>query len=504
MKIELAPVAVEKDPVGSRSSGRDESARNTQGEAFDKAVRGAAARPAKADGQGAGPRAAAADASPKDVAAADDTAVDDTASAGETDPVADGTATAQPDAAAADIRALQSLLGLIGLAATLPAQASAPAGAATPQEPSTEKPVATPDADAAVSVPADAASEKVKALRLDVLRMETHFEPHQDGMVLVTTAGKADATGLAAESAPGGLAVAAASTPGNELAALLSAPARSSGREAAAAKDAASSASATEGRAEAPRLSFDEALAQLGQGAGERSGSGGSGQSSRDGSNAAQTALADLDLRADVRTADASSLTGPGASLAGGQANLAGQVAGRILEALGTSVPSSGAPAPQPGEAHVRMRAGGAALKTLTIQLQPEHLGTLEVSMRLNEGKLTLELSASQADTAVLLADDRGTLRAVLEHAGFSVDDAAITVVTRDAVASAARSSDAGTSSGGGSDSRSPSSGGQSRGGDAGTGEGSRQSPERRSAPAPETPRRDAAPAPQRAGSTYL
>ena len=246
MKIELAPVAVEKDPVGSRSSSRDESARNTQGEAFDKAVRGAAARPAKAEGQGAGPRTAAAAAPSKDAAAADDAAVDETAGEGETDPVADDAATARPEAAAADMRALQSLLGLIGLTGTLPAQAKAPADEATAQETPAEKPAAALDADPAVSVPADAAAEKVKALRLDVLRMETHFEPHQDGMVLVTTGGKADASGLAADPAPSGLAAAAASTPGDELAALLAAPARSSGKETAAVRDEIGRASCRE------------------------------------------------------------------------------------------------------------------------------------------------------------------------------------------------------------------------------------------------------------------
>lgn len=107
------------------------------------------------------------------------------------------------------------------------------------------------------------------------------------------------------------------------------------------------------------------------------------------------------------------------------------------------------------------MRAGGAALKTLTIQLKPEHLGTLDVSMRLSEGRLTVELAASRADTAVLLAEDRGALRQLLERAGFSVDDAAITVIAKDIQPNATRAADGSASSGNGDNSGSGASSGQ-------------------------------------------
>ena len=52
--------------------------------------------------------------------------------------------------------------------------------------------------------------------------------------------------------------------------------------------------------------------------------------------------------------------------------------------------------------------------------------------MRLVEGQLTLELAATEAGTARVLAADRDGLKKLLEHAGFSLDDASITIVTRD------------------------------------------------------------------------
>ncbi len=86
---------------------------------------------------------------------------------------------------------------------------------------------------------------------------------------------------------------------------------------------------------------------------------------------------------------------------------LAGQVAGPIMEALGDPAKAPAQSAPASSDAHPSHAGGGGALKTLTIQLHPEHLGTVDVSMRLNEGRLTLELAASRSDTASMLLDDQ-------------------------------------------------------------------------------------------------
>ncbi|RZI60956.1 MAG: flagellar hook-length control protein FliK, partial [Zymomonas sp.] len=112
-------------------------------------------------------------------------------------------------------------------------------------------------------------------------------------------------------------------------------------------------------------------------------------------------------------------------------ASMTGQVAGRVIDALGATLASQ-RPSDLPNEAYLRMTAGGAALKTLTIQLQPETLGKLDVSMRLVDGQLTLEIAATEAETAKVLAQDREGLRKLLQHAGFSIDEASITIVSRD------------------------------------------------------------------------
>ncbi len=111
------------------------------------------------------------------------------------------------------------------------------------------------------------------------------------------------------------------------------------------------------------------------------------------------------------------------------------QIAERIVAAFapdGTSVTPADTATANAANGRLRMNAGGAALKTLSIQLEPEALGRLDVSMRLVNGRLAVELAASEASTARAIAEDRQGLRKILEHAGFALDDAAITVVARD------------------------------------------------------------------------
>lgn len=120
--------------------------------------------------------------------------------------------------------------------------------------------------------------------------------------------------------------------------------------------------------------------------------------------------------------------------------SVATQVASTVIEALPDALRPAAPEAPRggsafaPAEGGLRLRAGGAALKTLTIQLQPEHLGTLDVTMRLTDGKLALELAADKVETARMLTADRAGLRSLLEKAGFSIEDAAISVVAREAL----------------------------------------------------------------------
>ena len=127
---------------------------------------------------------------------------------------------------------------------------------------------------------------------------------------------------------------------------------------------------------------------------------------------------------------------GPSSSLTLQVASVVGsQIAAAIPSA---SEPASGAPATAasssaaPNET-LRLRAGGAALKTLQIRLQPENLGTLDVTMKLVGGQLAIHLAASEASTALRLKDDAEGLKRLLTKSGFDIDEAAITITTRDA-----------------------------------------------------------------------
>ncbi|KQT82443.1 flagellar hook-length control protein FliK [Aurantimonas sp. Leaf443] len=203
----------------------------------------------------------------------------------------------------------------------------------------------------------------------------------------------------------------------------------------------------------------------------------------------------------------AATTTGGTSTPLAGIASLTSQVAGRVIDSFGGAGGFAQRQADLPsGQTHLRMQAGGAALKTLTIQLQPEDLGRLDVSMRLIDGKLTLEVAATERHTAQVLASDREGLRKLLEHAGFSLDDGSIVIQTRDVSSFAARpSADAQGQQDG-------SAAGQNRGGQA-SGGSDGQSPDRRARGGEDETLRQAAARPgaagteapgRRSGTTYL
>ncbi|MBC8130572.1 MAG: flagellar hook-length control protein FliK, partial [Rhizobiaceae bacterium] len=269
---------------------------------------------------------------------------------------------------------------------------------------------------------------------LDVLHMETHFEPRTDAVVLVEA--KAEISSVKAEAS---LAVVAAAVP-----------------------PAGVKPGAKTGAQEEPsklRLSFDEALARLGRAetspnevdaavsaseAGDtRSGAAGDvgtasqrgvradaraakSESESEGVSAGSRAASSAPVAASRESAGASDIGLPIASMTD-------QVAGKIIDSLGATASAPRAGAPASSESVLRFTAGGAALKTLTIQLQPENLGVLDVTMRLVDGQLTLELAASEASTAKVLAEDREGLRKLLQHAGFTLEETSITIVSREA-----------------------------------------------------------------------
>ena len=292
---------------------------------------------------------------------------------------------------------------------------------------------------------ADAVAEEGAApdargkVRLEVVHMETHFEPRSDAFVLVEggdsnvvalataeegaplsfdqalarlsarkasqTASHGDEGKAAAAAAPAEVAVAREATAPERTKerSRSKASADMSSRTAGLESDVAEAQSATlVQKKDATEASVDKLTARLGQAAPDA---------------------------ADARKATPALPKDAGSVLP--LASMTGQVAGRVIDALGSTLASQ-RPSDLPSEAYLRMTAGGAALKTLTIQLQPETLGQLDVSMRLVDGQLTLEIAATEADTAKVLAQDREGLRKLLQHAGFAMDDASITIVTRD------------------------------------------------------------------------
>ncbi|MBB3935562.1 flagellar hook-length control protein FliK [Aureimonas phyllosphaerae] len=407
MKIDLSLAPVDKEPA--RASAHSDLDRGVMGDAFGKAVRDAEGkRSANANDQAS--RADAETAKPSEEGAGDTVATDQQ----------DALETEGKDETKGKADPLQALLGaLVG--------AKAPAGGkdATAEQGKAgrEAPEIPDAAGLKVAVSEEAAAKDKAAVKLDVLRMETHFEPHQDGMVLVEgrAVAKPDAAS-AAEAKAGGAGNASVTAALADIA---------KGRTGEAKSAAANGPQAEADDGAAVPMRFDEAISRLGRNASESSGR----ETGRDGSAAAQSALGELAARRNAaRSADAAAgtVSATTAMPSSSPYNLAGQVAGPIMEALGDPAQASTQSAPASSDAHLRMRAGGGALKTLTIQLHPEHLGTVDVSMRLNEGRLTLELAASRSDTASMLLDDQASLRKLLEHAGFSLDDAAISVITRD------------------------------------------------------------------------
>ncbi|WP_152046123.1 flagellar hook-length control protein FliK [Aureimonas psammosilenae] len=240
---------------------------------------------------------------------------------------------------------------------------------------------------------------------LEVVKMETHFEPRLEGATLVDAeaATKTVETSAAERSEP--------------VLAKDSAPADRTIRK-----------------------GFEEILQTLGRPAASAESAGDDGQSDADPQSERGAGTNKLGGKGrtgeGTQTFSASPVRESETKAAPIGQIISSQVAEHIVEAFVSERQGTSAAASTPSDAQaaqlLRMTAGGAALKTLTIQLQPQDLGRLDVSMRLVDGRLAVELSASEPSTAQALASDRHTLRKLLETAGFTVDDAAITVVSRD------------------------------------------------------------------------
>lgn len=256
--------------------------------------------------------------------------------------------------------------------------------------------------------------EKSRRVSLRVTGMETHFEPRLDGAALVEAADRPSAP---QPPVAGERAVAV------------------------------------------PKQAFDEILQRLGNEPsgderGDAKGERHNGKVATTSSRSGTHAQGEASFAPARSTQTVSDRPEPSARNASTGQLVNAQIAERIVDAFGgrSEAPSGSSNAPQTAGAAqlLRMTAGGAALKTLSIQLEPQDLGRVDVAMRLIDGRLQVELAASEPATAAALAGDRHGLRKILEHAGFALGDAAISIVSRDLGQGAATAAPASSGADGG------------------------------------------------------
>jgi hypothetical protein len=120
-------------------------------------------------------------------------------------------------------------------------------------------------------------------------------------------------------------------------------------------------------------------------------------------------------------------------------------------------------------------------VKSLTIRLQPDELGTLTANLRLSGETMTLHITASRSETAQMLMADKDDLVSVLKEAGLTAGHVVVTIA--DPLSTAAGGSASGTGSQGqfgGQPSGQPA--GQSFAGGQGGSSGGNRQPDDRSA----------------------
>ncbi|SJZ82006.1 flagellar hook-length control protein FliK [Consotaella salsifontis] len=348
--------------------------------------------------------------------------------------------------------------------------------------------------------------EAPKQVRVDVVHMETHFEPNEDQQVVLDNASSArnflagnaarsgdetqvdlPAVDLPASGKSGDApseSEAGAPRPRDARGAWASfAKALSSATDPdhASGMDTAKS-DVAERTARTVQAPVAAASPDTGGGAAsDRKGKDDGDRSSRSQSHFVEPRTSEVTMKS-VAPAPASGVSSASPTLQADGGTIVGQVANRIIEAM---QPESEVAKPQQtaSDTGFRLKAGGAALKTMLVQLQPEHLGKIEVQMRLVNGQLSVELAASKAETAMQLADDREGLRKLLQGAGFSIDDASVKVVTREShLARAGQADTSGGQTAGNGGQNAAGQGGERSSSDAGQG-GQRQSSSQRGRP---------------------
>jgi hypothetical protein len=159
------------------------------------------------------------------------------------------------------------------------------------------------------------------------------------------------------------------------------------------------------------------AIAQAAAGAGSNANSGMNDRSSGDPRD-------DRDRTADVAldaTAHADAIA-DAAETIGQHSSPARQVAAEVTK----EIPKLAAAMPAYDPADVK--APLSKLQVLKIQLQPDHLGSVNVRTQLRADVVELHIETSRAETAELLRRDREVLSSLMRAAGYAADDAQIKV----------------------------------------------------------------------------
>lgn len=100
-------------------------------------------------------------------------------------------------------------------------------------------------------------------------------------------------------------------------------------------------------------------------------------------------------------------------------------LSGSSMAADATGV-ASGAASPDPTAALTQSALG--PVKTLNLQLEPESLGTVTITLNLSAGGLDVQMAASQSSTMSLIEKDKDALSDQLRQSGYSVAGIAVTL----------------------------------------------------------------------------
>ena len=175
---------------------------------------------------------------------------------------------------------------------------------------------------------------------------------------------------------------------------------------------------------------------------------------------------------------DTATGTAPTASLSSQTASPAGQAAPppaqQIFNAIQSAMSEAASAQPAAQTGNPSIPSGYQPLKTITIALQPDGLGTVAIQLSLRSSHLGVRVEASEAGTAQLLRQHDGDLTALLQSAGYAVSSIAVHAAPQQAPAEGA-AQQAGTGGQGGFNPSNPEGRGTGGGSSGTQGEGQRQ-----------------------------